>query len=147
MPKESCIVLYVEDEEVDRFLMQRVFGKVGLADALRMVNDGQAAMDYLSGTGRYADREQHPLPSVVLLDLNLPEVHGFEVLKWIRAHPTHSGLPVVIFSSSVWPEDQVRAESLGAEDFVAKPSGVDGLFAFVQRLNEKWLSRSLADRS
>ncbi|HYG33367.1 MAG TPA: response regulator [Clostridia bacterium] len=141
MMKATSIVLYVEDEEMDRFLMGRAFGKEGLGTALQMVNDGQAAIDYLLGSGHYSDREKHPLPAVVLLDLNLPEVHGFEVLKWIRAHPVHLKLPVVIFSSSEREEDQEKARLLGATEFVKKPGSGLSFRDVVRKLNERWLSR------
>src|SRR5215831_192587 len=95
MAKVSGTVLYVEDEETDRFLMGWAFAREKLKAALRMVKDGRLAVSYLSGTGAYADRRAHPMPMVVLLDLNLPELHGFDVLKWIRAHAVHSRLPVV----------------------------------------------------
>src|ERR1043165_4456184 len=100
MANAFSMVLYVEDEETDRFLMQRAFRKQGLEALLQTVNDGQKAIDYLSGSGDYGNRAQHPMPALILLDLNLPEVHGFDVLRWIRAHPMHRELPVVIFSSS-----------------------------------------------
>ncbi len=140
MATASSIVLYVEDEEIDRFLMQRAFGKEGLATSLHTVNDGQAALDYLAGLGNYADREMHPLPQLVLLDLNLPEVHGFEVLRRIRTHPAHGALPVVIFSSSEREEDQARARLLGANDFIKKPSSGLSFQDVVRELKERWLS-------
>src|SRR5512138_919827 len=117
MASGSSIVLYVEDEESDRMLMQFAFRKAGLEPALRVVNDGQAAIDYLSVTGAYGERARYPLTAVVLLDLNLPEVHGFDVLKWIRAQPVHSGLPVVVFTSSAREEDRARALELGASEY------------------------------
>lgn len=134
------IVLYVEDEEFDRLLMEHAFAKAGLGGSLRLVNDGRAAIDYLSGTGEYADREKNPVPALVLLDLNLPEIHGFEVLKWLRMQPQHSKLPVVVFSSSELEDDQVRARILGANEFVKKPGSGLGFVDVVQRLSEKWLS-------
>lgn len=133
-------LLYVEDEESDRFLVQRAFAKAGLESALVTVNDGRAAMDYMSGTGPYALREKHPLPSVVLLDLNLPEIPGFDVLKWIRAHPRFASLPVVIFSSSAREEDRVQAQSLGANEFVSKPGSMAELVQVARTLGERWLT-------
>ncbi len=144
MANRKGIVLYVEDEENDRFLMQFAFEKAGLETALRMVNHGQAAIDYLSGAGEYGDRAQNPLPAVVLLDLNLPEVHGFEVLKWIRAEPAHRTLPVVVFTSSAREEDRRQAELLGASDFVQKPVMLDGLQGLVRKLAEEWLGGTKA---
>lgn len=138
------IVLYVEDEENDRFLMQFAFEKAGLETALRTVDHGQAAIDYLSGAGEYGDRTKYPLPAVVLLDLNLPEVHGFEVLKWIRGEPAHRTLPVVVFTSSAREEDRRQAELLGASDFAQKPVMLDRLQALVQKLAEEWLGGTKA---
>jgi CheY-like chemotaxis protein len=132
-------VLYVEDEETDSFLMRHAFARQGLQAALRVVKDGKAAQDYLSGTGAYADRQMNPLPAVVLLDLNLPELHGFEVLKWIRAHPVHAGLPVVVFTSSDLDEDRTRAQSTGATEFLRKPGSPLRFAEVVTKLNEQWL--------
>ena len=144
MASSNAIVLYVEDEESDRFLVQRAFVKEGLGPSLRMVNDGQAAIDYLSGVGVYADREEYPPPGVVLLDLNLPEVHGFEVLKWIRSQSSHRDLPVVVFTSSARDEDRDQARVLGATEFMQKP-GLPPLFQEVARkLYEGWLGQTLA---
>ena len=143
MSNPRSVVLYVEDEETDRFLVQRAFVKEGLEPALRMVNHGQAAIDYLLGEGEYAERENYPLPGVVLLDLNLPEVHGFEVLKWIRGHPSLRELPVVIFTSSAREDDRDRARLLGANEFLQKPA-LPSLFQEVARkLNEQWLTQSV----
>jgi CheY-like chemotaxis protein len=139
MSSVPWVVLYVEDEENDRFLVERAFVKEGLGSVLRMVAHGQGAIDYLSGAGVYADREEYPLPGVVLLDLNLPEVHGFDVLKWIRAHPHHRNLPVVVFTSSARDEDREQAQALGANEFVQKP-GLASLFQEVaRRLSKQWL--------
>ncbi|HEY5913449.1 MAG TPA: response regulator [Verrucomicrobiae bacterium] len=140
MPPGPSSVLYVEDEESDRLLMQRAFMSAGMGETLRMVEDGQAAVDYLSGTGKYAERTQYPLPALVLLDLNLPELSGFEVLKWTRSLPHLQGLPIVVFSSSSLPEDRAKSMALGANDYLEKPrSGL--MFRTVAReLKERWLS-------
>jgi CheY-like chemotaxis protein len=134
------IILYVEDEETDRFLMRLAFAIQGLAEALRMVKDGKTAQDYLSGADVYEDRQKHPLPALVLLDLHLPEVNGFDVLQWIRAHPLHSSLPVVVFTSSDRDEDRARARLLGANEFLTKPRSPLRLREFVKQLNQRWLS-------
>jgi CheY-like chemotaxis protein len=119
-------VLYVEDEVDDAFFMRRSFRRAGLEESLSVVEDGQAAIDYLSGRGVFAHRLKYPLPSLVLLDLNLPTVSGFQVLEWIRQQPEFRRLAVVIFSSSARAEDRLRARELGASDYVEKPdSGMD----------------------
>jgi CheY-like chemotaxis protein len=114
-------VLYVEDEIDDVFFMERAFVKAGLEHSLRSVPDGRQAIAYLAGEQPFT-REKHPLPCAVLLDLNLPQVSGFDVLSWVRAHPELRTLPVVVFSSSGRREDRVRAEELGAIQYLLKPN-------------------------
>ena len=89
-------VLYVEDEESDVFFMQRAFEGEGLASAFQTVGDGQTAINYLAGEGVYAERDRYPLPTLVLLDLNLPVLSGFDVLRWIRRNGASKRLPVVL---------------------------------------------------
>jgi CheY-like chemotaxis protein len=139
-------VLYVEDEESDALFMRRAFSNMGLASAFRLVSDGRAAIEYLSGTGKYADRNEYPLPAVVLLDLNLPQVPGFDVLKWMRNHPDFLTTPVVVFSSSARQEDKVKATELGANEFVAKPSSGMRFGDVVERLRQKWLAAAYTSR-
>jgi CheY-like chemotaxis protein len=140
-------VLYVEDEENDVFFMRRSFQRAGLNQSLKVVIDGQEAIDYLSGRGRFGNRTEYPLPTVVLLDLNLPTVSGFQVLTWIRTQPQFRQLPVVIFSSSARPEDKSRAKELGADDYLEKPgSGLEFGIA-LQALNQKWIAPALDSRT
>jgi CheY-like chemotaxis protein len=135
----SATVLYVEDEEFDAMFMHRAFERLGLEGSLKVVGDGQQAIDYLAGNGVYADRREHPLPAVILLDLKLPVVSGFEVLEWLRQQPGLKGLPVVVFSSSDQPEDQAKASELGANDFVQKPSSALEFPKVVERLRGQWM--------
>lgn len=131
----------MEDEECDRLFMKRAFDRAGMSDALRTVANGLDALHYLEGKGSFADRAQHPLPEVVLLDLNLPMVHGFDVLKWIRAHARFGTLPVVVFSSSKRDEDKEKARELGASDFVEKPTSALSFGGVVEILRTKYLTR------
>lgn len=133
-------VLYVEDEEFDRFLMQRAFAKAGLANMLRMVKDGNAAVELLAGCSPAVETEHTCPPSLVLLDLNLPEMPGFEVLKWIRSQPHFATLPVVIFSSSEREDDQIQARELGANGFIKKPASGFAFSDVVQEISERWLT-------
>lgn len=131
-------VLYVEDEENDAYFMRRSFRQAGIEDSLRVVVDGQAAIDYLSGHCAFANRLNCPLPAVVLLDLNLPMVSGFQVLAWIRQQPELQNLPVVIFSSSARAEDRSEAKRLGATDYLEKPDSGSDFAAIVETLKQKW---------
>jgi signal transduction histidine kinase/CheY-like chemotaxis protein len=133
-------VLYVEDEESDAMFMKRAFAGKGLESALRVVRTGRAAIEYLSGVGIYADRKEYPLPSIVLLDLNLPQLPGFEILKWMRTHPDFSKTPVVVFSSSAREDDREKALELGAHEFVRKPNSGLKFQEVVEKLKGRWLS-------
>lgn len=140
------IVLYVEDEENDALFMERAFAEKGLGEKLRLVATGRAAINYLSGSGEFADRAKYPLPSVVLLDLNLPQVSGFGVLEWVRNHPDYARLPVVVFSSSTREDDRTKARELGANDFVAKPNSGLEFGKVVEELRRKWIGGKLKAR-
>ena len=135
----TVTVLYVEDEECDRYFMQEAFRTAGMGEALRAVVNGREAIDYLAGRGVYADRDLYPSPVAILLDLNMPLVSGFEVLKWIRGRPEFAALPVVVFTSSSREEDKVRARELGADEFVEKPQSMRKFSEVVELMRKRWL--------
>jgi CheY-like chemotaxis protein len=132
-------ILYVEDEEADVVLLRHVFQKTGIPNPLQAVKDGKLAKDYLAGNPPYDDRQQYPLPGLVLLDLNLPYWSGFEVLEWIRRQPQLRRLPVVIFSSSNRPDDIARAYDAGANGFLVKPNALADLRCLVLAVRDFWL--------
>lgn len=123
------MILYIEDEPDDAFFMTRAFKQVAGAPPLRVLVDGELAVGYLEGRPPYTDRTEHPLPRVLLLDLNLPRRSGFEVLEWIRQQPHLQHLPVVVFSSSGRTDDRNRAAALGVQQYIQKPTSGIG---FVQ---------------
>jgi CheY-like chemotaxis protein len=135
----SASVLYVEDEEYDALFMERAFRKSGTATALCVVTDGQQAIDYLAGCFAAAGPPLKNLPALVLLDLNLPGVSGFDVLRWIRSRQEMKNIPVVIFSSSGRPDERNRAQALGADDYLQKPGSALDFTAVVQTLQSRWL--------
>lgn len=139
-PQNGRLVLYAEDEEADRMFMEIAFRKAGLARALRTVNDGLQAKDYLAGSGAYADRSQHPPPTLLLLDLNMPMLGGFEVLAWMKTEPELTSLPVIIFTSSAREEDRARAMTLGVSGYMEKPLTMEGFGQVVQKVREQWLA-------
>ncbi len=113
------LILIVEDYEDDAFFVERAFEKAAVKNPLRFVSMGREAIAYLNGDPPYADREKYPLPSLVLLDVRMPLIDGFEVLKWVRSQPRFTNLRVVVLTGS----EEKRAESyeLGADAFMVKP--------------------------
>jgi len=140
-PKTQTI-LVAEDDADDAFLLQRAFGKLGITTSLKFVHDGQEAIDYLQGDGQFADRSFHPLPDLLLLDIKMPRLNGFQVLGWVRKQKTLRRLPVVIFSSSGEPADIDRAYDLGANSYLIKPHSSDDLLAVAQNLKQYWVDTS-----
>lgn len=139
MHKPPKTILYVEDEESDIVLLGLALKRDKIDVELHTVRDGESAVNYLSGTGAYANREQHPFPGLVLLDLNIPRIHGLKVLKWIRAQPTLATLPVVIYTSSEQPKDVAAAQELGANDYQVKPCTIELIAEKVKKLIHQWL--------
>ena len=118
----SKVILLAEDNPDDAFIFEIMFRRAKLPDNLKVVRDGQQAIDWLSGKGEYADREKFPLPDIVLLDLKMPIKNGFEVLEWLRAEKQFHDLSVIILSSSDDSKDVERAHQLGiAKYFVKSP--------------------------
>ncbi|GAX40302.1 two-component response regulator [Tolypothrix sp. NIES-4075] len=133
-------ILLVEDDPNDILLTQRAFRKANLADAsLQIVTDGDSAVFYLSGEGKYSDRDRYPLPVLILLDLKLPRRSGHEILAWLRQQPEIKRLPVIMLTSSKENMDINQAYDLGANSYLVKPVGLTALVEVVQTLNLYWL--------
>jgi CheY-like chemotaxis protein len=132
------VILLVEDDPNDVLLMRRACAKSNLTNPLQVVNDGDAAVAYLSGQPPYADRQQFPLPLLILLDLKLPRRSGLEVLAWVRQQPNLRRLPVVVLTSSREKTDVNRAYDLGANSYLVKPVTFTSLMDIVQTLNMFW---------
>ncbi len=113
-------VLHVEDDPDDAFFLARAFSKAQPVCAVRRVAKGEEALEYLGGAGRYADRAEHPFPDLVVLDLKLPGLSGFEVLAWARAQEKLKELPIVVLSGSWLDEDRKKAEASGASGYLVK---------------------------
>ena len=137
--KDGATILVVEDNPDDADLIKHAFRKAKLPHALHLASDGDAAIDYLAGQAPYDDRQRHPLPAVILLDLKLPRRSGFEVLRWIRDNPQTKHLPVVVLTSSGQDQDIRRAYDLCANSYLVKPVRTEALLDMVQSLNHYWL--------
>jgi CheY-like chemotaxis protein len=123
---ERALILLVEDNADDAALLRRAFIKARVMNPLHLARTGEEAIAYLGGSGRYANRSEFALPSLVLLDLKMPGMDGFDVLRWIRQDPTLKALRVVVLSSSDDMRDVNTAYKLGANSFLIKPADFDG---------------------
>src|ERR1043166_4930133 len=137
-------ILLVEDDENDVLFLRAACTTCGLRDPLITVGDAQQAIDYLSGTGSFADRAAHPLPCLVLLDLNLPIKNGFEVLQWLRGNPDLNTLLIIVLTSSSAESDAHQAYTLGANSYVMKPSNPDHLQDLVDLIKRYWMGWNFA---
>jgi DNA-binding response OmpR family regulator len=129
---KRLILLHVEDEDDDAILFSKACERAQLPVELCRVADGAEARAYLLGQGIYADRFRYPFPQVVVLDLKMPLVDGFEFLKWVRGPDGFATLPVLVFTSSLSREDKTRALAEGASSYFVKPASFDALVAMVE---------------
>jgi CheY-like chemotaxis protein len=132
------IILLAEDDPNDVVLIQRAFQKAGLRNILKVVEDGDQAIKYLSGQGVYSNREQYPLPFLMLLDLKMPGTDGFEVLEWLRNEPQLKRMLVVVLTSSNLQADVDHAYELGANSYLVKPVSFDEMVHLIQRFESYW---------
>ena len=135
---EQATILLVEDRQDDATLVVRSFAKADVKNPIQVVEDGEGAVAYLTGSGKYSNRQEYPFPVLVLLDLKMPKMDGFEVLKKIRAHPDLSGLPVVVLTSSDSIRDVNMAYRLGANSFLVKPMDLNGFLELGNFISDHW---------
>lgn len=134
-------LLIVEDEPNDVFFLRRGLGKAGIVNDIREARDGEEAVAYLEGRGEFADRNRHPLPSLILLDLKLPRRSGLELLEWLRKGPVPlREIPVIVLTSSKERRDMDRADELGVVAYYVKPVGYQEFMARVESIGKYWLS-------
>lgn len=132
-------ILLVEDNPDDVELTRIAFREAKVANQLVVASDGAEALDYLFARGRYADRNPDDLPSIVLLDLNLPKVDGREVLQAIRANEKTRSLPVVVLTTSTEPFDVEASYALGVNSYIQKPVDFERFVWAVQQVGLYWL--------
>lgn len=137
--KQDAAILLVEDDGADIVLIRRAFRNARIANPLIEVRDGHAAIQYLSGEGVFEDRIRHPIPFLVLLDLRLPKLSGFEVLEWIRERPNFSEMIVVVLTASDYIRDVNRSHEMGANSYLVKPGTFEELVELVRQIEGRWL--------
>lgn len=132
-------ILLVEDNPDDAMLTSRALRKINLINELVVVNDGAEALDYLFGTGNYAQRDARLLPAVVLLDLKLAKVSGLEVLRRVRRDKLTEKLPVIVLTSSNEEKDLIECYKEGVNSYVQKPVDLAQFAEAVRQLGCYWL--------
>jgi len=136
---EDKVILLVEDNADDELLTLRALKKNNIRNEVVVARDGNQALDYLFGTGLHSGRDLSVMPQIILLDLKLPKVDGFEVLNRVRAFEMTKFLPVVILTTSNEDQDRIRGYDLGANSFVRKPVEFEKFIEAVRQLGLYWL--------
>ncbi len=141
--KAPQTILIAEDQRDAREVLQLAFSEARISVPIHFVTDGQDAIQYLRGDEPFNDRAKYPFPAMLLLDLKMPRLNGFEVLEWVRFQPALQRLLVVVFTSSDDPRDIDRAYELGANSYLVKPFGFEKLLELVCQLETYWLKLNI----
>lgn len=141
---ELAVILLAEDEEDYVLLIRQAFAKARIPNPLHVVWNGQEVIAYLKGEGKYSNRDEYPLPDLLLLDLKMPRVNGLEVLKWMRAQPGLATLRVLVLTSSDQIRDVNEAYRLGANSFMVKPNDFEDTVQLSRLIQDFWLKTSKA---
>lgn len=138
----SRVILLAEDRDGDTTLIRLALQKTGLPHQLFQVGTGNEVVDYLEGARSFSNREQFPSPHLLLLDLKMPRMDGFDVLAWLRQTPEKAALPVVVLSGSDHAEDKAMASKLGARDFYVKSADPQQTKSQLEEICSRWLNPS-----
>jgi CheY-like chemotaxis protein len=138
MPRPAHILL-VEDNRLDIELTLDAFKEARLGNSVYVAKNGEEAMDYLLGRRQFGDREEYPLPDIILLDLKMPGMDGFEVLRRVKAEPEVKRIPVIILTSSREEGDLALSYDCGANSYLTKPVSFEGFLKVVQQVQDYWL--------
>jgi len=131
-------VLMAEDDADDRMLARDAWEESRPAGELEFVEDGEQLLDYLRHRGRYTGRDRAPLPSIILLDLNMPKKDGREALREIKTDPQLKKIPVIVLTTSRAEEDIAKSYDLGVNSFIVKPARFESLVEVMRCLAEYW---------
>jgi CheY-like chemotaxis protein len=133
-------ILVVDDNPDDAHFTKLALERVGVITPIQWVSDCEQALNYLSGVGEFADQESHPLPILLLLDLEMPHASGLELLAWLREHPVLKRLPVIVLTSSGEPAEVNRAYELGCNSYLVRPASFNALLVMMQGMVQYWLT-------
>ena len=136
------MILLVDDREDDILLVRRALSRANVPNPLFIVRDGEEALSYLDGTGKYSNRDEYPLPDIMLLDLKMPRMDGFEALSEIRRRSELKALRIIVLTSSEEVYDVNKAYDLGANSFLVKPLEFENYTAMMRTLSSFWLHQN-----
>jgi CheY-like chemotaxis protein len=139
---EGKVILVAEDDANDRFFINRALRDCCIGPRLLFVDNGEQAISYLQGVPPFDDREKFPLPAMLIVDVKMPRLNGFEVLTWVRAQPEWHCLPVIMLSSSALNTDVQHAYELTANTYLTKPATFSLLAKALEQLCQYWFVRS-----
>jgi CheY-like chemotaxis protein len=144
---DDFTILIAEDDPNDVMLLELAIRKNGIKNPVKVVRDGEEAIEYLEGKGQYGDREKFPFPSVIISDVKMPRRTGLEVVEWVRQHPSCSVVPIVMLSGSRIQNDVLTAYKLGANSYFTKPSTLEELTQLLGVAFDYWQRSERPSRS
>lgn len=136
-------ILLVEDNQMDIVLTLDAFREARLKNTVNVTRSGQEALDYLFGRDKFADRRLFPMPNLILLDLKMPGIDGFEVLRQIKNTDKLKRIPVVILTSSKEEGDRTLSYDIGANSYLLKPVSFDGFTDVVKKIDDYWFTLNI----
>ena len=136
---DNAAILLAEDREDDIILVRKAFERAQIGNPLHVARNGEEAMAYLAGEGKYSNRAEYPLPWLILLDLKMPGLDGFEVLRWIRQQDGFGSIIVVVLTSSDQIRDADKAYKLGANSFMVKPLDFQNAVETAELIRNYWI--------
>lgn len=137
---DQPVVLIAEDSDNDVAMLRRAFRQASVTAPIQYVSDGEQAIAYLHGDGKFARRDEFPLPDLLLVDLKMPRKNGFDVLEWLRDQPSLRHLRVVVLTTSDELRDVNRAYALGAASFLTKPVNFVEFRDTIQAMYNYWVA-------
>ena len=138
MKRTRLIILLIEDDENDIFFVKQATEGGASRHTLHAVRHGEEAVRYLCGEGEYSDRRRFPWPNVILTDLKMPRMNGFEFLQWLRKNPQCSVIPAMVYSSSHLEKDVREAYRVGANAYIAKPPALKEMTNLLHLIYDFW---------
>jgi CheY-like chemotaxis protein len=142
MENEAHILL-VEDNHMDVILTLDAFKEARLKNTIHVARNGQEALDYLFGKDKYANRDEFPIPALILLDLKMPKIDGFEVLRQVKSTEKLKRIPIVILTSSKEEGDRALSYDIGANSYLLKPVSFEGFTEVVKKIDDYWFSLNI----